>query len=232
MDLEQSVRYIFDDEDWVKKLGILLGVTIGAGLLMPLLFAGLVLVAASIGWSLELIRNVRDGVEYPLPDWEDFGKKISVGVSPMVAGVVYFLPLFVIMCVLFLPAALAGGASEDMAAVFAGGASCLVMPVAILYVIAASLLYTMGLIRYSETEKMNVFFQVSSLTDMLSHDRSLTGRYILYLIIVQAVGGVINSTGLGGLVTAALLPPVIGHLTGQFAAGLDGKPKGKPKRTE
>lgn len=223
LDIAKSVTYIFDDPDWVTKILIMLAVGVGAGLLMIVLFLGLVLVAAQVGWQIQLIRNVKDGVEHPMPAWDDFGKKIALGAQPMIAGVVYFLPIILLSCILFLPAAMAG--DEDIAGAMAGGAMCLYLPLMIVYGVAASVFLSMGQIRYAETEQIGDFFKFSQLWEMFTRDNQLTLRFIGYLVLVGIVMGAVSSTTIGSLIPAAFNAPIIGHLTGQFAAALDTKPK-------
>ncbi|MEM6527578.1 MAG: DUF4013 domain-containing protein, partial [Chloroflexota bacterium] len=146
MDLVKSLTYIFDDEDWIVKIAINLGVGLAAAFLMPVLFAGLVFVAAQSGWTVMLIRNVLNGKPHPMPKWDDFGGKMRLGVPPMIAGVVYFLPLIILSCILFVPAALAG--DSDAGSLLAGGATCIIFPVFLVYGVLASALLNMGLIRY------------------------------------------------------------------------------------
>lgn len=222
LDIAKSITYIFDDPDWVTKILIMLAVGFGAGILMPVLLLGLVLVAAQTGWTIQLIRNVRDGVPNPMPAWDDFGKKISLGAQPMIAGIVYFLPVIVLSCLLFAPVAMAG---EEAAGAFAGGAMCLYIPLIIVYGIAAAIFLSMGQIRYAETESINEFFKFSQLWEMFTRDTNLTTRFVAYLVLVSIVMGAISSTTIGTLVPAAFNAPIIGHLTGQFAVALDTKPK-------
>ncbi len=224
LDIAKSVTYIFDDEEWVTKIAIMLAVSIGVGL--SFLLVGLVFVAAQIGWTMELIRNMKDGVANPMPSWEGFGEKISDGAAPMGAGVAYALiPLILFCCVFILPTGILGAASEDAAAIAGGAVSCIGVPLLLLYVIPAALFYNIGLINYVETREINSFFKFGEMWATLRANQDLTIRYILFLIVVQVVMSFIGSTGIGGLVTAAFSVPITGHLTGQYAVALGGKPK-------
>lgn len=225
LDISKSVTYIFDDSEWITKLGILLVVGLAAAFLMPVLFLGLVFVAAQTGWTIELIRNVMRGEANPMPTWEGFSQKIQAGVQPMIAGVVYFLPIIVLACLLYVPAILAGSASEDVGAVFASGASCLLVPLMLVYFIAAFVFLQMGFIRYVQTEQLSDFFKFGDLWEMFMRDTSLTTRFVLYMALVTIVMNVIGSTGIGGLITAAFTAPITGHLTGQFANALNENPR-------
>ncbi len=223
LDISKSVTYIFDDPDWVKKIGIMLVVGLAAGFLLPIL-VGLVFVAAQTGWSVQLIRNVRQDMPNPMPDWDEFGKKMSLGAQPMIAGIVYFLPMILLSCIFFVPAALAG---EDAAGALAGGLTCLLVPVFLIYTVAASVFLSMGIIRYAETEQLGDFFKFGVLWEMFTRDTSLTARYVGYYILVQLVMSAASSLtgGIGAIIPAAFGPPILGHLTGQFANALGSKPK-------
>ncbi|MEO1438970.1 MAG: DUF4013 domain-containing protein [Chloroflexota bacterium] len=223
MDLVKSLTYIFEDDDWIVKIAINLGVGLAATFLMPVLFAGLIFVAAQNGWTVQLIRNVMNGKPNPMPTWDDFGGKISLGLQPMIAGVVYFLPLIILSCILFVPAALAG--DSDAGGALVGGAMCCIVPVFIVYGVLAAALLNMGLIRYADTEQLSTFFEFSALWEMLTRDTNLTIRYVAYLFVIGLIMGAVSSTGIGSIVAPAFTPPINGHLAGQFATELGAKPK-------
>jgi uncharacterized membrane protein len=70
MDFGLAFSYPFQDQDWLKKLGI-------AGLLMIIPVFGWLVVA---GWAIEITRRViRHDMPLLLPDWNDFGKYIVDG---------------------------------------------------------------------------------------------------------------------------------------------------------
>ncbi len=224
MDIAKSVSYIFEDDEWVTKIAIMLAVSLGAGL--SFLLVGLVFVAAQIGWTMALIRNIKDDVPNPMPSWEGFGEKIADGATPLGAGIIYaIIPLILFCGVFILPTGLLGIVSEEAAGLAGGAVTCIGIPLLILYVIPAALFYNLGLITYVDTREISSFLKFTEMWDMLMANRDLTIRYILFLVLVQIAMNAIASTGIGGLATAAFTVPITGHLTGQYAALLGGKRK-------
>lgn len=221
MNLGTSFSYIFDDDAWVNKLLVALGVSLAAGFLSVIL-VGVVFQAALTGWMILLVRNMRHGDEFPLPTWDDFGAKVSLGLPPTLALIAYMIIPFGLSCVLVLPAAFAAESSEGISVLII---MCVLVPLLLAYSLLAWMFYSVGLIRYERTEKVGVFFEVGSLWRMVSRNWSLTGQYILFVIISQFVIGLLNSTMIGAFLGIAIAVPVGGHLLGQYALALDEKPK-------
>ncbi|MFO7682373.1 MAG: hypothetical protein R6X34_20220, partial [Chloroflexota bacterium] len=61
MDIAKGLTYVTQDERWVTKLLIALVVTFFSFLFFPIFFL--------IGYAVAITRNVKDGVEKPLPEW-------------------------------------------------------------------------------------------------------------------------------------------------------------------
>ena len=78
MDIGSAFTYMFDDQDWLKKIAIGGGITLGAIILLPIL-VGLALFLPLSGYMLETLKNVRDGRPTPLPEWANFGDLFSKG---------------------------------------------------------------------------------------------------------------------------------------------------------
>ena len=75
MDVTKSITYIFQDKRWFTKL--LIGWLVS---LVPILNF------AFTGYSTETIKNVENKREFPLPEWDDFGKKFVLGFYMWIAG--------------------------------------------------------------------------------------------------------------------------------------------------
>ncbi len=226
LDLVKSVSYIFDDKDWVSKVGILLLVNLAFSALSFILI-GFIFLAAQLGWIIGLIRNMQAGDETPMPAWNDFGGMMKLGLSPMGASIVYSLIPGVIACLLFAPAILAGSVSEEAGGVFGLGVTCLIIPLFIVYAAVAILAFTVGTIRYASSESISEYFNFSGIISTLQQDTSLTTRFFVFVIVIQLVLGAVSSTGIGSLVTLAFSTPVLGHLMGQYALALGGGKKKK-----
>ena len=66
MDFGKAFSYVFDDSDWLKKVG--LG---GLIYLVPILNF------AAAGYSLEVAQRVINDDPRPLPEWSDIGGKLE-----------------------------------------------------------------------------------------------------------------------------------------------------------
>ncbi|MCL5986722.1 MAG: DUF4013 domain-containing protein [Actinobacteria bacterium] len=84
-----AFRYLFDDKKRVQKL--LLG---GLIALVPILNFVIG------GYLIQVIRNIRDKLEYPLPEWgEEFGAKWVRGLLLYVILFIYMIPLVILQMI-------------------------------------------------------------------------------------------------------------------------------------
>lgn len=92
MDVGKSITFLWEDERWLEKLGIGVGMLIISFILMPILvgFLGFFIMT---GYSLRLLQNVRDGAEKPLPDWDQWGDDLVRGLKLMVVFFIWGLPM-------------------------------------------------------------------------------------------------------------------------------------------
>ncbi|PKO21777.1 MAG: hypothetical protein CVU38_12955, partial [Chloroflexi bacterium HGW-Chloroflexi-1] len=72
MDIGKSFTYMFEDPDWLRKLGI--GTLVGLiGIVFSPILIGFIPLLMLMGYTLDVVRNTMDGRQYPLPEWEDWG---------------------------------------------------------------------------------------------------------------------------------------------------------------
>ena len=114
MDIGKAFSYPFEDDDWLSKL--FLGAIVSA---VPILNF------AWSGYTVDVVRNVSDGVSLPLPDWSEFGDKFVKGFIIWAAGFIYSLPAILLACLplgfLMIPAlAEDSNISETFFSVFTG----------------------------------------------------------------------------------------------------------------
>ena len=89
MKFGMAFKYIFDDKKWVQKL--LLGGLIS---LVPILNF------VTGGYLIQLIKNVSNKLEYPLPEWgEEFGARWVRGLLLYVILYIYMIPLVILLMV-------------------------------------------------------------------------------------------------------------------------------------
>jgi hypothetical protein len=226
VDLARAFTYPFDDPKWAEKLVI--AAILAFLSLIPLL--GLLAVAALLGWSILLIRNVRDGHAFPLPGWDDLGDYLANGGSVMAAFIAYNIPNVLIGCCLaVIPASLGG--SDFFAIIYGTSALCCIIPLLIVYNIAIWPMLALGSVRFADTGQIGAYFQFNDLLTTLWENGGATIQWLLYSLVISLVLGALNAVPcLGSIAAIALTVPAQAHLIGQFGALVEDKPKRKYKR--
>jgi hypothetical protein len=87
------------------------------------------------GYLARLARNVVDGVEPALPEWEDLGEFFAEGLRLVGVYAAYFVPLMIIALALLVPAGLLSGIDADYSEPLSGVATtcvtCLIFPLSL-----------------------------------------------------------------------------------------------------
>jgi len=206
MDYGKSFTFVFEDEKWISKFVI--GVLIT---LVPIVNF------ATYGYMVQLLKNVRDGEEYPLPEWDDFGKMFIDGLKFLVGALVYALPIFLLSFVIMIFAIIAesGGAAET---VFTGGivlVSCLTLIFSLLILLVYPALY----IQYAKDDQISDMFRLGDMWDLF---KANPANYLIILLMIFFVVGFIASFGMivcfvGIFFTAWWAQLVTAHMLGQLA---------------
>lgn len=87
MNINKAFSYLFEDKQWISKLGI--GAVVS---MVPILNF------AWSGYLVGILRNVLSNEAEPLPQWDNFEKKFMDGLILFAAGLVYSLPILLVMC--------------------------------------------------------------------------------------------------------------------------------------
>lgn len=95
-DFVRPFAFTFEDPEWIQK--ILLG---GVFMLASIVIVGIFFV---YGYFARLVRNVIEGVQHPLPSWDDLGDYFVEGLRLFGVAVVYALPIIVLAMLFILPA--------------------------------------------------------------------------------------------------------------------------------
>lgn len=195
MDIGRSFTYMFDDESWIGK--ILIGGIIG---IVPILNF------AVFGYMLEATKNVTEGKALPLPDWgEDFGGKFMKGLLGWVIAMIYAVPIWVILCLLWVVTLLLGGGAtmfeSDAAATGAGGLAgvigiCFYCLMA-LYGIAMIIWLPAALTRFAVQGDFGSAFQFGEIRNIIQAN---LGNYLLAIVIAivaMAVAEIVGAIACG-----------------------------------
>ena len=236
MDVGKALTFVTEDERWVNKVIILLIVSFFSWLIFPIFFL--------IGYAIGITRNVKDGVEKPLPEWEDWGKLFMDGLYIFIAQFVYTLPFLIIACIATVATgglgALAdsGGSSDAMGALF-GVTGLIIGCLGFLYMLALVFISPAIIIQYVlQHDEFGACFRFG---DVFSIARESIANILIVILVtmgiafaVSAVTGILSLIPCIGWIAAILisllmspyLTAVSGHLYGQIATNfLSGKEK-------
>ena len=207
MDIGSSFSYMFQDEDWIKK--ILIGGVVG---LIPIVNF------AAIGYMIQTIRNVRDGQALPLPEWDEFGKYFVDGLWIALIFLVWAIPIIVVACLQGVGTAVLADASSDAANALSIISACFAC-VTVLWGLVIAAVSPAIMVRYAEVGEFMAGFQFSEIVDII---RANVRSYII-VVLLMWVAALIASFGvilcvIGVIFTQFWSYLVAGNLMGQLAA--------------
>jgi hypothetical protein len=222
MDVGSAFTFMFDDAEWVKKIAIGGGIMLAGFILSPII-VGVLLFLPINGYMLETLKSVRDGRPLPLPEWSDFGALFSKGLMVFVIGLVYNLPVILVMCPFFAISLVAPALDPDTGASLAAISSiCMICVLPVVALVAAALLPA-ALIRYAEYETFGSAFQFGEIFRFISGN---IGDYIIVILLtmvaqfVAQFGVILCFVGI--LFTAFWSVLVTANLLGQLARKASG----------
>jgi hypothetical protein len=199
MNIERSLRFHFDDQDWLKNL--LIGGLVGA---IP------VVNLALQGYALRTLKNVTQERETPLPSWDEFGDYFVKGLLATLGSLIYALPLIVLACLVGL---VEGGRNADSPSFFTICFGCL----SGLYGLLIGIVLPAAFTKYAISDEFAVFFRFGELFRYIAAN---LGNYIIALLVgvlaaiaASIVGGLF--CGIGLLLTMPWYMLVWSHLLAQ-----------------
>lgn len=232
MNIAKAFTYITEDERWVNKLLIALIVTFFAFLFIPIFFL--------IGYSVAITRNVRAGVEKPLPEWDDWGKLFMDGLYIFIAQFVYTLPFWLLMCIAAvatggLGAVVDSGGNPDAIAAVIGTTGLIIGCLGFLFAVALFFISPAIMVQYVIHDDFGACFRFGEVLGIAR--QSIADILIVFLatfgagMAITVVSGVLAIIPCIGwllsiaisLVVGPYLTAVTGHLYGQIAAKFGGK---------
>lgn len=194
MDFGKAFVFMFEDPDWLKKLGI--GTLVGlAGILLAPVLIGIIPLIIVIGYSVVVVRNVMNGVERPLPEWDNWGEFLSLGFKVFAASFVWALPVILLLIPLAIGSAIIDQQSgaEAIGVAIVVCASCLVL----LWSLFVTLLTPAIYVRIAATDRFSSAFEFGQ---MLAFTRDNIGNVIIALLLLIVIGVVASLVaGLGVL---------------------------------
>ncbi len=234
IDLGRALKYPFSGQNAVTKsiIGALMA------LLLPLFFlTGIVL----LGYQLRIIRDVLDGRDDELPDWESLGSDFVRGLVVFAGTLVYYLPAFILVG---LAASLAFNILSGLnlydivitqastPAIDRGKLSMILVcfSLALIWLVLSAPLVMAAIARYAETGEFSAFVNILDCADAVWAQRRAAGLLMLNLflltLVTQVVSVIASSTCLLGAYIQFANFAVISHLNGQWGAHLrDHRPR-------
>ena len=228
MDIAKALTFITEDERWVEKIAIGVGIILVSGLLTPMLI-GLLGFFIIAGYSIRLLQNVRDGQPRPLPEWNQWSEDFVRGFKITVVTLIWALPIFVVVVPMGIGAALADSGREAVE-VFGGliifGGVCLTM----IYGLVIAFLTPGFTIAFARDEEIRSGLQ---LTEIWRWTQQNLGQVVLVGIIYIAAsfalslvamltGVLLCGIGLIATIPLSILVTMVfqHHLYGQLARGV------------
>ena len=209
MDFAKAFSFVFDDQDWVQK--IIIGGLIG---LIPIIGQ-----LAVFGYMIAIIRNVIRGEAQPLPEWSDFGQMIIDGLYTLIIGLIYTLPIWIVMCLIMFPMMAIGGAfgdDGDMGVIGGLGICCFAFFAPIYGIAMAWFFLPAAMARYADTGDMMSALRFG---EILAITRANPIVFLMALLVAM-VANFVAGFGMilcciGFLFTQFYSYCVIGHAYGQ-----------------
>jgi hypothetical protein len=171
MDVGTAFTYIFDDKSWVKKVAI--G---GLGAFLTII---IIPIFAIQGYMLQTLKNVRDEVDTPLPEWNNLGDFLIKGVMVSLIWLVYHLPAIILYCPLIALSFSSGQVDPDIQQAARWTTSGLYCIQFVLFLVSA-FLFPAGLIRYAEKDALSAAFQLGEVLNFIKNN---SGDYIIVVVL-------------------------------------------------
>ncbi len=102
MDLGRGLTFATHDAEWLKKVAI--GTLIS---FVPILNF------AATGYSMDVLRNVSQGRETPLPEWNNLGEQFVRGLLGTIVQFLWSMPIMILGCPLFFIATLTAAQTSN-----------------------------------------------------------------------------------------------------------------------
>jgi uncharacterized membrane protein len=119
MDYAKALTFLWEDPRWKEKL------TIGTVIMLislPLtsILVGLVGIMIVMGYGVRLMQNVRDGNQYPLPEWDQWSEDLSRGFKLTVVALVWALPALLLSIPIVMGGVMMGFGDENSSGFLTG----------------------------------------------------------------------------------------------------------------
>ena len=188
MEIADSITFVGEDKDWISKL--LLGAVIANIPILNLTW---------LGYLTDLMKNVSDGDEFPLPEWDNLGEKFIRGLVLLLAAAVYSLPGLLLFGIPMLSTILANTASgeslQDAAATGLAAGSVFLACLLSVYFLVVLFIFPAVNLNFAQKGTFRSCFELGTIFRMIF---SNLGNYLLAFLVLWAASILI------GIVAAVL----------------------------
>lgn len=210
MDIEHSFKFIFEDEDWIKKIliaAVLMITGIGA--------------FAVTGYLAEVARRSANNEEQLLPQWEDIGQFFILGLKYMAIAFIWSLPAILLIFTLSLLSVFAftqddPGAIAGVVTVF----SLCIYTMVFIYILLLTMLMMPLWVQLADNTPFGDLINPGSTWKLLR--ANLAGYIVIMLITwLAAMAASLVGTllcGVGVFFTSVIAQVFFAHLVGQATA--------------
>lgn len=229
MDYAKSFTFVFDDPRWVTKIAIGAAVVL-VSTLLSIVLVGVLGFLILAGYAIRLLQNVRDGVEFPLPEWDDWGNDFMRGLKYVVVGLIWAIPMLIFTIPLVIGGIIADGrgAAEFMGASILFCGSCLM----ILYGLFLALAAPGFTIAYATDEQITSGLQFTEIWNWTQANIGQVIVAVLVILVAQLVFGLVGAIlvvclvgpALATLATSIYQHHIYGQLARTFPYGSIGRP--------
>ena len=150
-----------------------------------------------MGYMVRIYSGVK-----PAPEADNWVGMFIDGIKLLIIGIIYAIPVFIIMAIFMIPAILAGGNGDSMLALGSIGLGLLVM---FIVAIIISLISAIGMIRFAQKDSVGQAFAFGAILEHIG--KIGWGSYIIALIVLWIVGIVFSV-----ITTILSAIPIIGWL--------------------
>ncbi|MBI2265785.1 MAG: DUF4013 domain-containing protein [Armatimonadetes bacterium] len=170
MSYGKAFGFFFEDKDWVRKILM--------GALFNLLGVVLIGTVINTGYFVRVMRRVRDGLENPLPEWDDIGGLLTEGLAPWGIALLYSLPAILPGVAANVLSTLGEAVKDDAGGVFAMFACCCSCSSILGYLLLAMM--PAALIQYVRTGEFGAAFRFGEMFKLI---RKCSSPYVLTLLV-------------------------------------------------
>lgn len=184
MEYVKAFTFIRDDKNWIGKL------LIGAVMVM----LGFLVIPTFLlyGFGLAIVRNVMNGQDEPMPEWNDWGKLLTDGILLWLIQLIWAIPFVIVGSLTMLPvigtAIAADSSSTDLSGLVAG-ASMLSLCLMFVLAILALLLVPPATILFARDGTFAAAFNVKEIIAIIrEHWQEIIGSMVALIVAGVAFG--------------------------------------------